>query len=129
MGAIYVRLGWPISDWEQRLRDWQLRFWYPATEEYLPDLLSALETLAAERAELVAERASRLAAGKSCAGCGRSWDGRAYPARRLMAEFDSHDPLYSLSGHTLRHRHSHREFGGHHRAGGAHSCVRAAGGG
>lgn len=56
------RLGWPISDWEQRLQDWQLRFWNPVTEEYLPDLLDALESLAAEQAELIAERAARLAA-------------------------------------------------------------------
>ena len=48
------QLGWPISDWEERLRDWQLRFWNPVTEEYLPDLLNALETLAAERAERMA---------------------------------------------------------------------------
>lgn len=63
------RLGWPISDWEHRMRDWQLRFWNPVTGEYLPDLLNALETLNAERAELIAgraeltaERAARLAA-------------------------------------------------------------------
>ncbi len=48
------RLGWPISDWEHRMRDWQLRFWNPATETYLPDLLDALESLAAERAERLA---------------------------------------------------------------------------
>ena len=58
------RLGWPISDWEQRMRDWQLRFWNPATEEYLPDLLNALETLNAERAARLAveEEVRRLRA-------------------------------------------------------------------
>ncbi len=56
------RLGWPISDWEQRMRDWQLRFWDPVAEEYLPDLLNALESLAAERAARLAveEEVQRL---------------------------------------------------------------------
>ena len=45
----------PSLGLELRSEDRQLRFWYPATREYLPDLVEALEALAA--AEARAERA------------------------------------------------------------------------
>ena len=48
------RLSWPITEWELRMGDWQLRFWDPVAEAYVPDLLDALETLAAERAARLA---------------------------------------------------------------------------
>ena len=56
----------PSLGLELRSEDRQLRFWDPATREYLPDLVEALEALAAaetraERAEARAERAEEEA--------------------------------------------------------------------
>ena len=52
----------PALDLELHWQDRRLRFWNPATQAYLPDLIEALGALAASRSELAAERAVRQAA-------------------------------------------------------------------
>ena len=93
------------------MRDWQLRFWNPATE--------GVPAGPAECARNVGRGANGTSGyrGRAATAAGGAGTVGRNRLRGLCRSFRPQTRYTLLRGHALRNRHSHREPGGHHRPG------------